>query len=350
MDTSLLDHVANKVLHESLRVRAGESVTIETWNTGFEFAKRVAVRARRMGAVPLLLLEDEDAFVEGLRQTPGERVGGMGQHEYALLSKSNAYVFIPGPLLGGSSRLSPKEVAASTAYNPSWYSAAGKARLRGVRMLFGYVGPELAAILHKPVDQIVEHQLQAALIDFQKVRQTGLHLSKRMRPRASATLRAEGETLSFKMGAEEGLDDGVVSRDDVATGGNVTNVPPGYYAREINASSLSGTVRMHAPVPRIGATADLRLEFHGGRLVKWRSETNQPWLDDLVRATPKDRRTFRAVAIGLNPTLRDGYGQDRLVEGAITLFGMFQGTTRFADLDVGGKAVVRERSLTPSGS
>ncbi|HYB79467.1 MAG TPA: hypothetical protein VEG66_06900 [Thermoplasmata archaeon] len=348
MDASLLDQVADKVLRESLRVRAGETVTIETWNTGLEFAKRVAVRARRVGAVPLLLLEDEDTFVEGLRQTPKERVGGMGKHERALLSKSDAYVFVPGPVLGGSSRLSQKEVAASTAYNSSWYSAAKKAHLRGVRMLFGYVGPELAGILCKPVDQIVEHQFKAALIDFQQVRHTGLHLSRRLRPGARATLRAGGESLSFELGAEEGLDDGVVSRHDVATGSNMTNVPPGYYAREIVASSLNGTVRVYAPVPRIGATGDLRLEFRRGRLVKWQSETNQQWLDELVRTTPKDRRAFGAVVIGLNPILRDGYGQDRLAEGAITLFGMFQGTTQSADLDVGGKAVVRKGSLTPT--
>jgi leucyl aminopeptidase (aminopeptidase T) len=303
-----------------------------------------------MGALPVLLSEDEDSFVEGVRLTPKERIGEMGGHESALLSKTNAYVFIPGPILGGSAKLSREEVTASTAYNPSWYQAAKKAGLRGVRMTFGYVGPELAMILRKPVTRVAEHQLRACLTDLQKVRQTGLSLSRRLRPRTKATLRAQGETLHFELGAEEALDDGAVSRNDLATGGNMTNVPPGYYAREILASSVNGTVRMYAPVPRIGAIADLRLEFRQGHLVNWESDANQRWLNHLIRVTPLDRRRFGAVVIGLNPALRDGYGQDRLVEGAITFFGMFQGTTCAADLDIGGRAVVRESRLTPPPS
>jgi len=345
METALLDRVAEKVLRESLGVRAGETVTIESWNTGLEFAMRVVVQSRRVGATPILLLEDEDAFVEGHRKTPKAHVGEMGRHEYALLSKTNAYVFIPGPVLGGSPRLSRKEATASTAYNSSWYAAAKKARLRGVRMLFGYVGPELAEILRKPVRRIAEHQLEASLVDLSIVRRKGVSLSKRLKPRASVTLRAEGETLRFDLGKEEAIDDGVVSADDMAAGGNMTNVPPGYYAREIVAPSLNGSVRLYAPVPRIGSVADLRLEFRRGRLVRWESETSQRWVSDLVRTTPKERRTFGALAIGLNPALRNGYGQDRLVDGAVTFFGMFQGTSRPADLEVGGRDVVREGRL-----
>jgi len=348
MNPSLIDRVADKTLTESLGVRAGEAVTIETWNTGLRFAQRTEVRARRIGALPLLLFEDEDAFIESLRLTPKQRVGRLGKHEYSLLSGTNAYVFIPGPVLGGSSRLSREDLAASTAYNSSWYLAAKKARLRGVRMTFGYVGPDLARILHKPIRRVVEHQLRACLTDLRKVRQTGLTLSRRLRPRARATLKAEGETLHFELGTEEALDDGVVSRNDLATGGNMTNLPPGYYAREIVVASLDGTVRMYAPVPRIGAVADLRLEFCKGRLVDWECEADQHWLNHLVRATSEDRRTFGAVVIGLNPALREGYGQDRLVEGAVTFFGMFQGTTHRADLEVGRGAVVREGGLTQS--
>ena len=125
----------------------------------------------------------------------------------------------------------------------------------------------------------------------------------------------------------------------------MTNVPPGYYAREIVTPSLNGTVRLYAPVPRIGAVADLRLEFRRGRLVHWESEADQRWLNDLVRTTSKERRTFGAVAIGLNPVLRNGYGQDRLVEGAVTFFGMFQGTSRAPDLEASGGTVVTEGRL-----
>lgn len=350
MNRSLLDRVADKVLRESLRIQAEDTVTIETWNTGLEFAERVAVRAREIGTTPVLLFEDEDAFVEGLRKTPREFIGNMGRHEIALLSRTNAYVFIPSPAiggLGGSSTLSREEYAASTAYNSSWYAAAKKARIRGARMLFGYVGPERARILCKPIERIVEHHLRASLVDLSKVRRQGLALSARLKPASRVTLIAEGERLEFELGKAEALDDGIVDRGDLATGGNMVNMPPGYYAREIIPSSLTGVVRMYAPVPRIGAVADLRLHFRHGRLIKWESEGARQWLNRLVAATPKDRRTPVAIVVGLNSELRNGYGQDRLVEGAVTLMGLFQGTTRGASLEVNETPVIGDDRLIP---
>lgn len=298
-----------------------------------------------MGATPVLLFEDEDSFVEAIRRTPKESAGRMGKHEYALLSRTNAYVFIPGPILGGSPRMSREAVTASTAYNSSWYRAARKARLRGVRMLFGYAGPELAKILRRRLSQVVEHQLRAALADFQRVRRSGLALSRWLKPSAKVTLRSGGDVLQFDLGKEEAIDDGIVGGSDLAAGGNMTNVPPGYYAREIVPSSLDGVVRLFAPVPRIGTVADLRLRFKNGRLTSWESDASQRWLNRLVEDTPKERRTLGAVVIGLNPALRSGFGQDRLVEGAVSFFGKFQSTTREATLEVGGEAVIRESAL-----
>ena len=348
MSASLLDRVADKVLRESLRVGAGQNVTIETWNTGLAFAQRTALRARRIGAAPTLLFEDEDSFVTGVRSTPKKYLGRMGEHERALLSRTDAYVFVPGPILGGSPRLSRNEVTRSTVYNSSWYDAAKKARLRGVRMAFGYVGTDLARILRKPVDRIVEHQLRTSLVDFQKVRRVGLALSRLVRPRREVVVRADGENLSFELGKEDALDDGMVDRRDLATGANMTNIPPGYYGREIVPSSLTGAVRLYAPVPRIGAIADLRLEFDHGRLTNWSSEEDPRWLNGLIAATPKGRRRLSAVVVGLNPSLRYGYGQDRLAQGAVTFFGMFQGTTRAATLEVNGCPIIREGALLPA--
>ena len=345
MSLKLMDRVADKVLRESLGVRAGENVTIETWNTGLAFAERAVVRARHLGAASTLLFEDETTFVESARSTPRQFRGRMGEHERALLSRTNAYIFVPGPVLAGSPRLSREALTSSTAYNSSWYEAAKKANLRGVRMLSGYVGVDGARMLHRPLDRIVREQLKACLVDFRRVRRTGLSLSRFLRPRRKVAVSAEGEELSFELGGEDALDDGVVDRRDLAAGGNMVNMPPGYYAREIFRPSINGAVRLCAPVPRIGKIADLRFEFDHGRLTKWQSVTDQRWLNDLVKSTPKERRTFGAVAVGLNPKLRRGFGQDRLVEGAVTFMGMFQGTTRGPSVEVGGKPVIREGKL-----
>jgi len=341
----LVDQVAKKVLRESLGLKDGENITIETWNNGLFFAERALVCARELGAIPLLLFEDETSYIEGVRKAPRDAVGKMGKHEYALLSATDAYLFIPGPVLGGSPKLSREEVVAYTSYNSSWYKAAMRAGLRGARLTFGYVGEEMARVLGKNLKEIVEHQLRASLIDFHKIRQIGMKLSQKMKRGAKVTARAEGEVLNFELGAEEEIDDGMTDRRDVTEGNNMTNVPPGYFAKAIKKETLSGAVRVHAPLPRLGTSVDLRLEFAKGRLKTWESERNQEWLGSLVRRLPAERRTFSDIVMGLNPLLRYGYAQDRLVGGAITLFGMFQGTTRNGSLEVNERLLVDEGKI-----
>jgi len=254
-------------------------------------------------------------------------------------------VFIPGPVLGGSPKLSREEVVAYTRYNSSWYKAAKSAGLRGVRLTFGYAGEEMARVLRKSLPDIVEHQLKASLVDFRKIRRMGMRLARQMERGAKVVVRAESEELNFELGKEEEIDDGMVDRSDVAAGNNMTNIPPGYLAREIAKETVSGAVRLHAPIPRLDTSADLRLEFARGRLKAWKSEENQEWLDALVRMLPEERRTFSDILVGLNPSMNYGYAQDRLVEGAITLSGMFQGTTRKGSLEVNGRLLVEQGKL-----
>jgi leucyl aminopeptidase (aminopeptidase T) len=202
-------------------------------------------------------------------------------------------------------------------------------------------------LLGKSVEEIVNHQLTASRVDSPMVRAKGKKLARLMRTRGEVVVRAEDEVLRFRLGGEQEIDDGIVDRADLAAGNNMTSVPPGYFAQEIVLGTLSGAIRIHAPLPRLGAMSDIRLEFAGGKLKSWESAKNQDWLNGLVRGTPEQRRTLSAIVVGLNPSMTYGHAQDRLVEGAITFFGMFQGTTRNGSLEADGRLLVdRGRILT----
>ena len=45
----LYTKVARKVLTETLQVKKGDSVTVETWDNGLPFARRALAEARVMG-------------------------------------------------------------------------------------------------------------------------------------------------------------------------------------------------------------------------------------------------------------------------------------------------------------
>ena len=350
-DEVLYDKVTRKVISETIRLKKGETITIESWNNGLPLARRLVVEAKRVGAIPLVIFEDESAYIEGVRAAPKDSLGSMGRHEYALLAESDAYVFIPGPPIGAySPRLSRQELADSTKYNASWYEAAEKARLRGARLPFGYVGKEYAKLYGKRPEEMVRRQLRAALADFPSISASGKALGRALQDEAHATLLTPRGKLEFDLRGDLAVEDGIVDEDDVAGGYNMTYVPPGYVSKQVDPASARGTVALSPSVTRLGLLKDARLEFEGGRLVGWKSRSSQKMVAELVETVPPEKRALTTVMVGLNPLMRYENGQDRMVSGAVGLAGFgFTGTVRSGSFSVGGKAVVQKGKLAPQG-
>ena len=346
MRTELYSRVAAKILQESLQVKKRETLTVESWNNGLTFAREVLKQARHIGCIPIMLLEDEEAFIDGVKKTPKEILGRMGKHEYALLSGSDAYVFIPGPPLGTYSRkISRQEYVDATRYNASWYGAAKKAGLRGVRMTFGYVGRDIAGLLGRDIREIVEHQMRASLIDFAKIARKARELVELMGDGEHATLTSAGTKLAFELKGELEIQDGITDEEDVRGGDSVCYVPPGYVEKEVKPSSVSGTVTLSPSLTRFGRLEDATLEFEGGRMVKWGSRASTHVMRRIADVLPEKSRRLSSIVVGLNPAMEFGFGQDRFPSGSISLLLGFTGILRRTNLEVGGKTLVKDGRL-----
>jgi leucyl aminopeptidase (aminopeptidase T) len=346
-DEALYEKVAKKILLETLRMKKGETLTIETWNNGLPFARRLLVEARRIGVIPVMILEDEWAYVKGVKIAPKDVLGRMGKHEHGLLAGSDAYVFIPGPPIGAySPSLSREEAAESTKYNRSWYEAAEKAKLRGARLPFGYVGKEYARLYRKKPEEFVRHQLKAALTDFPIISARGRVIGEVIQDGAGATIITSGGKLEFALKGELEIEDGVVDEGDVEDGYNMAFIPPGYVSKQIDPTSGRGTVALSPSVTRLGLLVDARLEFAEGRLVGWKSESSSRTLKELVEAIDPEKRTLSSITVGLNPLMKYENGQDRMVSGAIGLGGFgFAGIVRKGSLSVAGRSLVQKGRL-----
>lgn len=343
---SLYRQVAKKVLEETLQMKKGEAVTVETWNNGLGFARHVVGEARAMGCTAIMILEDEEAYVKGVRRAPKDSVGAMGRNEYSLLSGTDGYVFIPGPVISPYSRtLTQSERADSTRYNSSWYEAAEKAKLRGARLAFGHAGREMANMLGKSVGEIVRSQLKAALVDYGDLSMKSRELASRLSEGSEVTLNTGAASLRFVLKGELAVEDGIVDREDVASGNNMTYVPPGLITKELEPESVEGTVRISKSLTKYGVLDGAELEFRGGRLDGWKSR-DRARLDRLLKPVPEEKRRLALLGIGANTALRYGLGQDRFVSGSVTLAGLgFNATIKDADLAVGGSTLIAKGVL-----
>ncbi len=345
--SDLEGQVARKVVSESLRLKKGESVTVETWNNGLALARRFVVEARRVGALPIMIFENEDTYVESVRNAPKDAVGKMGRHEYELLASTDAYFFIPNEILEPyTKRLTPEEVDQSTSYGDSWYEAAEKAKLRGARMSFGFAGEELARMLGKRLEEITIHQLKATLVDFGALKKTGKELESRLPNNTAGVLVSGGSQLEFEFEDGAGLEDGVVDEEDISAGHNMAYLPPGMLTKYVKAGSASGKVKLSPTLTWRGMIEDAVLEFENGRLVGWSSRSSKKRLDSLISDQPKNERKVSRVTVGLNPLVRYGYGEDRFVAGSVGLGGLeFTGIVRNGTLRANQTVLVGKGKL-----
>jgi len=347
-DQALYDRVAKKTLTETLHLGKGETLTIETWGNGLPLAKRFVLEARRLGAIPVLILEDESTYIESIRVTPKDVLGIMGRHEYNLLAGSDAYVFIPGPPIGAySPKLNRQEVADSTKYNASWYEAAEKARLRGARLPFGFVGRDYGRLLGKKPEEIARNQLKAALADLGSIGARGRAIAAQMMDGVVATLSTGKERLEFNLKGEVVVEDGVVDASDVESGYNVTYIPPGLVSKQVETTSAAGSLKLSRTITRLGLLKDATLEFNGGKLVKWRSSGSPGILSELIEGLQPEKRVLSLVTIGINPSMKYDNGQDRMVAGALAVSGFgLSGIIRNGSLSLGGTSIVQKGRLS----
>jgi leucyl aminopeptidase (aminopeptidase T) len=317
---------AQALLGTALDVKRGENVIIETWNHTLPYATACVVEARRRGAHPMLLLEDETAYWRSIDLAPSiAQWARVGRHEWAALAEADAYVFFPGPADRPRFRSLPAEHRSSlTGYNSEWYKRAEKSRLRGVRCVLGYASEAQAATWGVSAstwrNQLVRGMVDA---DPKTLRATADRVAKKLlKGKELRITAANGTDITLKLrGRKPLVDDGIVGPEDIKLGNNMTVSPPGTVALAVDERSAEGTAIANRP-SFVGA---VRLEggqweAHGGRLASaWYSE-GQAAFDEQYGKAPKGKEIVSIFSLGINEALAGGVPQVEDQEaGAVTL-------------------------------
>jgi leucyl aminopeptidase (aminopeptidase T) len=305
---SLERQIARQVLTKTLRVRRGENVTIESWTEALPWAVPFVTEARRLGARPIMLYEDEPAFWEALATGASQATGQVGKHEWNALHETDAYVFFYGPSEWPRfDDLSPRQAAGVAAYNREWYRRAAKARLRGARMYLGRTSERAAERWKVDLRDWRDALLKASLADPTRMHQVGERIGRRLRAGKQVRITHEnGTDLTFRLGGfPVQLDDGLVDENDLRVGNNMANIPGGVVGVAIDHTSAGGSaVGNHRVYPEDGTADGLRWTFEDGRLTE-RSFTEGASIfeSEHSKAPKKGRDLLGYFSIGLNPQL-----------------------------------------------
>ena len=310
----------------ALRLRKGENLMVETWSHCLPYATACVVEARRIGAHPMLLLEDEEAYWTSLAPADGNnRWSQPGAHEWAALARADAYVFFPGPADRPRFRALPAEVRNDlVGYNSEWYRRARASHLRGVRSLLGYASDAQAARWGVPgPDWRRSLILGATEVDLPSLSKSAKGIAEKLRKGSTLRVTAPNGTdvrLTLRH-RRPVVDDGVVTSDDVAAGHNMTVSPPGAVAVAPDERTSEGVAIANRPsFHPFGKVDGGEWEIVHGRLTQSRATDGQHEFDEAFQAAPKGHDVVSIFSLGINPKLGPGVPQVEDQEaGAVAL-------------------------------
>jgi leucyl aminopeptidase (aminopeptidase T) len=318
--------VARALVAGALALGRGEHLVVVSWNHTLPWASAAVAEARRVGARPLLLLEDEAAFWRSLDTAPSSR-GWTGPSAplRAALAEADALLYFPGPADRPRFHALPAHLQAPFAgTDDDWYRRVRAAGIRGVRCLLGYASDDQAELWGVP-GPVWRNQLIHGIVeaDYRELKRDGSRVSRLLAAGRELRLQAgNGTDLRLRLkGRVPWPDDGQVDAEDRRTGRAVATAPAGSVVVAVDERGTSGTVVANRPsFLGSGRAEGGQWEVEGGRLRNyWYQDGGEAFESEFSQA-PRGRETVGLVALGLNPALDRAVPQaEDLASGTVTV-------------------------------
>ncbi len=318
--------VARALVGSALELRRDEQLVVLSWNHTLPWAAAVVAEARRLGARPLLVLEDETAFwraVDLARSTVGWKT--LPRTARAALRTADALLYFPGPADRPRMRGLPRDLLEPLAgHDDLWLAPRTRAGPRRVRCLLGYASDAQAEHWGVP-GAMWRSQLLRAIseADYPAIAAAGRRAERLLaRGRELHITGDDGTDVRLRLRHRAPwVDDGCVDPRDRRRGAVVATAPAGSVVVAVDERSAVGTAVANRPSFLVaGKVEGGQWEMEGGRLRNyWYAEGAEAFEAEFA-AAPRGRETVALVGIGLNPALAPGvpHAEDQEA-GAVTL-------------------------------
>ena len=364
---------ARNILRNTLRLRRGENLLVETRSGTLPWAESLVLEARIIGVRTLLTVEDEPTYWKSMECAPDAYLGQVGAHEWSALKMSHAHVHFMGPYDTAREKEQPRSIRNRLHANDhEWLRLIRKSGVRTVRWDLGRTSEFWARRYRVNLDRWRKELIEAASLDPRPIRRDGMRIAEVFRRgRSIRVTHPNGTDLHLRLaGRAPKVDDGVIDDNDIRRGDLVTVVPSGVIGVAVdedfaegeffggNASGVALVSNFQDQVTLRGG----RWRFHRGRLAEYSFDEGEREFRRAYRGLGPGRDRPGHISIGLNssttsiPLLFD---QER---GVITLtighnsgLGGRTRTPRFiayqsirgADLEVDGRKVLESGRIVP---
>ncbi len=315
---------AKAILTRNLKVQPGETVIIEGWSRVLPWATALARETRRLGAYPMVLYENEDAYWDSVDAREDKVLGATPAHEWAALGKTNVYIH----MWNAGDRLRLDALGAERGgklfrWNPAWYKAASKAGLRGSRLEIGRPFPNLAKVYGVDMDSWMDQVVEASLVDPNQLATAGKPIQRALEKGRRIRITADNGT-DLTLGLKHRpvrIDDGRLSKEDLKRPFGMLNLlPAGTVRVALDENVAEGkVVANRTSYNDIGMSTGGWFQFRRGKLVRHHFDTGAEFFDKDYAKGGKGRDQPGYLAIGLNPKLHNTPQLEDREAGCVTI-------------------------------
>ncbi len=312
-----------------LNVTAGENIWIQTWDHSISLATEIALVCKQKGAFPTITVIPEDYWIRSLIETPRKQLETFPSSQSALLSNTNAFLFMLGPKYPVDWSKIPEEkqeladvwYLRSSKYLNQWRKTVKEHSVRVLGVEYTLVTHERARALGMNLEEWRETMLAGCLANQTEISKNCERFSKRIQEGHKVSIQTPlGTCLDFELtGRNVSRGDSIATEED-ARRGIVKFLPSGFVEVAPDENSVEGTVVFDAPVLVGGRKRIeyLSLEFKQGKIIEYNAKKGVEAFENYLSGRG-DVDRFAFFGIGLNPGLKHGFTQDDKVLGGITI-------------------------------
>ncbi len=316
--------VARHVLRESLHLRRGASVLIETLPYSSSLAETIAFEAKELGLRATTVLLPSWAFSDPEHHGKATLKSEVGPIDAAGAGVSDGYIFLAPSLddLVRRDRLPSRLRRAHHRQRQAWHRALRENNVPSVHLLLASVTPGAARRLGVRFSLWRKEAIAASLVPASQIKRRARAVASRLERGRRLTIRhPNGTRLELGLfGAPPILDDGAVDSRDLAHGRVGATVPGGFLAVPLDATVAEGRMLSNRPYRyRIGWVAGSRWTFHKGALVSHSVRKGRSFFEGSYARGGPERTKPALLTIGLNPAIRNYPFAEDLEEGVVTI-------------------------------
>jgi leucyl aminopeptidase (aminopeptidase T) len=317
-------HLAARLLKNSLGLRRGQNVIINTWTHTLRAAETIAVEARRLGIRPFLLHMTESAFYEAQAVASPRDANALSEAEWASVAAADGYIFIPPDIedLRRRDRLPAAHRRALEQSREDWHRVLVRHRVPSVYLIGATTTEAMAREFGVNLHSWRQETLRACAIPSSRLRREANLIAQRLiRGRRITLTHPNGTRLELGLaGRTPHIDDGAVDTGESGGGGLATIFPGGYLSVALDEKVAEGVFVANRPSrSRHGPILGMRWTFRNGRLAGYDAKAGRAIFEHAYGHGGRERDRPAVLEIGLNPATHDFPLAEDQEQGVVTV-------------------------------